>query len=102
MYVAREVPTFERDGLTSTVLVVGLMTRSMSAKGIAPSTASRLIHNGERLAYVKDQPGYSSIQVTVDISGHLILGANRAAVDRLDEITSRTPDVTTKKEGATA
>jgi integrase len=46
--------------------------------------ASLLIQNGESLAYVRDQLGHSSIQVTVDIYGHLVPGANRAAVDRLD------------------
>jgi integrase len=29
--------------------------------------------------------GHSSIKVTVDVYGHLMPGANRAAVDRLDE-----------------
>jgi integrase len=47
--------------------------------------ASLLIQNGESLVYVKEQLGHSSIQVTVDIYGHLIPGANRQAVDRLDE-----------------
>ena len=46
--------------------------------------ASMLIQNGESLAYVRDQLGHSSIQVTVDIYGHLVPGANRQAVDRLD------------------
>jgi integrase len=50
--------------------------------------ASLLIQNGESLAYVRDQLGHSSIQVTVDVYGHLVPGANRAAVDRLDA-TSR-------------
>ena len=31
-----------------------------------------------------EKAGHSSIQVTVDIYGHLIPGANRAAVDKLD------------------
>ena len=35
------------------------------------------------IAYVKEQLGHSSIQVTVDVYGHFIPGANRAAVDRL-------------------
>jgi integrase len=35
---------------------------------------------------VKDQLGHSSIQVTVDVYGHLIPGANRKAVDRLDDV----------------
>src|SRR5580765_327781 len=39
--------------------------------------ASLLIQQGESLAYVQKQLGHSSIQVTVDIYGHLIPGANR-------------------------
>jgi integrase len=47
--------------------------------------ASLLIQNGESLAYVKDQLGHHSIQITVDTYGHLVCGANRQAVDRLDD-----------------
>ena len=46
--------------------------------------ASRLIEQGESLAYVRDQLGHHSIKITVDIYGHLTPGANRAAVDKLD------------------
>src|SRR5581483_1594344 len=46
--------------------------------------ASLLIQNGESLAYVKEQLGHSSIQMTVDVYGHLVPGGNKAAVDRLD------------------
>jgi site-specific recombinase XerD len=60
--------------------------------------ASRLIQNGESLVYIKEQMGHHSIQVTVDIYGHLVPGANRAAVNRLDDegegATSRNPDAT--------
>ena len=45
---------------------------------------SMLIQAGASLAYVRDQMGHSSIQVTVDIYGHLIPGANMSFVDRLD------------------
>jgi len=45
--------------------------------------------------------GHSSIQVTVDIYGHFIPGANRQAVDRLDDATGRNPGATKKEEGAT-
>ncbi len=45
--------------------------------------ASLLIQNGESLAYVKDQLAHSSIKMTVDVYGHLVPGANRAAVNRL-------------------
>ncbi len=51
--------------------------------------ASRLIQNGESLAYVKDQIGHHSIKVTVDIYGKLVPGANKAAVDRLEQTAER-------------
>ena len=50
--------------------------------------ASLLIQAGESLAYVKDQLGHHSIQVTVDIYGHLVPGGNKDAVDRLDDLFS--------------
>jgi len=65
------------------------------------SFASLLLQQGESPAYVKEQMGHSSIQVTVDIYGHLIPGANRQAVDRLDDVTGRNPGATKKEEGAT-
>ncbi len=49
---------------------------------------SLLIQAGASLAYVRDQMGHSSIQVTVDIYGHLIPGANVSFVDKLDAATS--------------
>jgi len=52
--------------------------------------ASMLLQNGESLVYVKDQLGHSSIQITVDIYGHLVPGANRQAVARLDDDVSIT------------
>ena len=48
---------------------------------------SLLIQAGASLAYVKEQMGHSSIQVTVDIYGHLIPGANVSFVDKLDTAT---------------
>jgi integrase len=56
--------------------------------------ASLLLQNGESPTYVKEQMGHSSIQVTVDVYGHLIPGANRQAVDRLDDATRRNPGAT--------
>ena len=49
------------------------------------ASVKRLIQNGESLVYVKDQLGHHSIKVTVDVYGHLVPGANKAAVDRLDQ-----------------
>jgi integrase len=39
--------------------------------------ASLLIQQGESLAYVKEQMGHHSIQITVDTYGHLVPGGNR-------------------------
>lgn len=50
--------------------------------------ASLLLQAGEPIAYVKQQLGHSSIQVTVDRYGHFIPGANRQAVERLAAATS--------------
>ncbi len=47
--------------------------------------ASLLLQQGESVVYVKEQLGHGSIQITVDTYGHLIPGANRGAVNRLDD-----------------
>ncbi len=47
--------------------------------------ASLLLSEGQSPVYVKEQLGHSSIQMTVDIYGHLIPGSNRGAVNQLDE-----------------
>jgi integrase len=54
------------------------------------------------LAYVRDQLGHSSIQITVDTYSHWIPTSNRTAVDRLDART--TPDKTgdAHNQGATS
>ena len=50
------------------------------------SFASALLGLGESLAYIRDQLGHHSIQITVDNYAHLIPGANREAVNRLDNL----------------
>jgi integrase len=52
--------------------------------------ASLLLQQGESPVYVKEQMGHSSIQVTVDLYGHLIPGGNKQAVDRLDQRPEKT------------
>ncbi len=47
--------------------------------------ASLLLMAGESPAYVQRQLGHASIKMTVDLYGHWIPGANRQAVDRLDD-----------------
>jgi integrase len=61
---------------------------------------SLLIQSGASIVYVKEQMGHSSIQVTVDIYGHLIPGANVSFVDRLDEMPTR-GEKTTPQQNAT-
>jgi integrase len=48
------------------------------------------IQQGESLAYVKDQLGHHSIQITVDTYGHLVPRGNKAAVNRLDGFENTT------------
>jgi integrase len=63
--------------------------------------ASLLIQNDESLAYVKEQMGHHSIQVMVDTYGHLVLGGNRQAVDRLDDPVDYAPSATIRNLSAT-
>jgi integrase len=61
---------------------------------------SLLIQSGASIVYVKEQMGHSSIQVTVDIYGHLIPGANVSFVDRLDDVPKQN-EKTTPQQNAT-
>jgi integrase len=58
--------------------------RRITFHALRHSYASHLIQAGASLAYVKDQMGHSSIQVTVDTYGHLVPGADIAWADKLD------------------
>jgi integrase len=60
---------------------------------------SLLIQAGASLAYVRDQMGHSSIQVTVDVYGHLIPGANVSFVDKLDAATCPQQSATQPQQG---
>jgi hypothetical protein len=53
-----------------------------------------LIQDGASLAYVKEQMGHSSIQITVDTYGHLIPGADINWIDSLDRKTSQQQNAT--------
>lgn len=63
------------------------------------SFASLPLQNGESLTYVKEQMGHSSINVTVDIYGHLVSGGNRQAVDKLDDRLPVPAQKTAQKQG---
>jgi len=79
----------------------------MPSSGVCRARHSRdtfgslLIQTGASLAYVRDQMGHSSIQITVDIYGHLIPGANISYVDKLDECpqeSARQPQESSDRE----
>jgi len=72
-----------RKVLARLLVKAGLPRRNLHS--LRHSFASLLIQNGESLAYVRDQLGHSSIQITVDTYGHLVPGGNRRAVNRLDD-----------------
>jgi len=63
--------------------------------------SSLLIQHRESLAYVKEQLGHYSIQITVDTYGHLVPGGNRQAVDRLDDPQDTLPHASIRNLSAT-
>jgi integrase len=63
---------------------------------------SLLIQAGASIVYVKEQMGHSSIQVTADIYGHLIPGANISFVDRLDPIQESEATITPQQSATCA
>ncbi|HWR51495.1 MAG TPA: tyrosine-type recombinase/integrase [Bryobacteraceae bacterium] len=50
------------------------------------TSGSLLLQNGASIVYVKEQMGHSSIQVTVDIYGQVIPGADVRFVDKVDGV----------------
>jgi integrase len=77
-------PNRVREAFFFTLKQAGL--RRIRFHDLRHSFASWLIANGESLAYVKEQLGHHSIQITVDTYGHLVPGANRKAVNALDDL----------------
>jgi integrase len=58
--------------------------RDMRFHDIRHTYASLLLSQGQSPVCVKEQLGHQSIQITVDIYGHLIPSSNRGAVNRHD------------------
>lgn len=73
-----------RDRIFSKVLEKAKL-RKIRIHDLRHGFATQLIQAGESLVYIKDQLGHHSIKVTVDIYGHLVPGANKSAVDQLDD-----------------
>jgi integrase len=59
-------------------LLVDAKLRRVRFHDLRHTFASLLLSQGKSPAYVKEQMGHSSIQVTVDIYGHLIPGWKQA------------------------
>jgi integrase len=74
--------------------------REIRVHDIRHTFASLLLSDGASPVYVKEQLGHSSIQMTVDIYGHLIPSSNREMVNRLDTQQSTTPPQSAEKEKA--
>ena len=64
--------------------------REIRFHDIRHTYASLLFTDGASPVFVKEQMGHSSIQITVDIYGHLIPNSNRDMVNRLDTQPSAT------------
>jgi integrase len=58
--------------------------REIRLHDVRHTYASLLLSDGASPVYVKEQLGHISIQMTVDIYGHLIPSSNRERVNRLD------------------
>jgi len=74
--------------------------RDMRIHDLRHTYASLLLSDGVSPVYVKEQLGHTSIQMTVDIYGHLIPGDNRDTVNRLDTHPDAPYTHPAKKEGA--
>lgn len=74
--------------------------REIRLHDIRQTFASQLLSDGASPVYVKEQLGHTSIQMTVDIYGHLIPSSNREMVNRLDSQPSATPPQPAKIEKA--
>jgi integrase len=57
-----------------------------------------LIAQGAHPKYIQEQLGHSSIQITLDLYGHLFEGDHRRYVEALDTVL----DATSRNPGATA
>ena len=64
--------------------------REIRLHDIRHTFASQLLSDGASPVYVKEQLGHASIQMTVDIYGHLIPSSNQGDVNRLDTQPSAT------------
>jgi integrase len=74
--------------------------REIRLHDVRHTYASLLLSDGASPVYVKEQLGHTSIQMTVDIYGHLIPSSNRERVNRLDTQQSATNPQPAKNQKA--
>jgi integrase len=74
--------------------------REIRVHDIRHTTASLLLSDGASPVYVKEQLGHTSIQMTVDIYGHLIPNSNRKVINGLDTQQSATQPQPARKQRA--
>ncbi|MFZ0927896.1 MAG: tyrosine-type recombinase/integrase [Syntrophobacteraceae bacterium] len=74
--------------------------RELRVHDIRHTMASLLLSDGASPVYVKEQLGHTSIQMTVDIYGHLIPSSNRGAINKLDSPQSATQPQPAQKQMA--
>ena len=65
--------------------------RLISPKALRHTYASILLSSGVSPFYVKEQMGHSSIQITIDVYGHLIPNLDKGAMKVLDSIDPHAP-----------
>jgi len=101
VFINEEGTSLDKDNWRKRVFEKALVKaglRRVRVHDLRHTYASLLIQAGESLAYIKDQLGHHSIRVTVDVYGHLEPGRNKAAVDKLDDATTRNPGATKNKK----
>jgi integrase len=69
------------------ILEAAELPRHFTPHSLRHTFASLLLQQGESPAYVQRQLGHASIQLTVDTYGRWLPMGNKAAVDRLDDVT---------------
>jgi integrase len=74
--------------------------REIRVHDIRHTMASLLLSDGASPVYVTEQLGHTSIQMTVDIYGHLIPNSNRKVINGLDRQPSATPPQPVQKQRA--
>jgi len=72
-------PTAAREAWYKLLAEIG--ARKLRIHDLRHTYACLLLQKGAPPSYVKEQLGHSSIQVTIDIYGHMIPGANRKWID---------------------